>query len=106
VATITAFRNDVVTWIPPDGTAYLRLGPDIRFGTGSINVSAIAYDGVGVVSGLADQFIQVIQMAVRTSSSSSGYVHYLDIVVRNNAHAGGPGTGFSHWALFTSIIYP
>jgi hypothetical protein len=109
VASIVAFRNDFVSWLPPDGTLYFKLGPDIRFGTGSINVSAIAYDGVGVVGGLADQFIQVIQMAVRTvadGSAPQGYAHYLDIVVRNNAHAGGPGTGFSHFALFTSIIYP
>jgi hypothetical protein len=109
VPDIKVFRNDFVLWLPPDGTQYVKLGPNIWYGASSINVSAIAYEGVGVVGGLADQFIQVIQMAVRTvadGSAPQGYAHYLDIVVRNNAHVGGPGTGFSHWALFTSVIIP
>ena len=106
MASTVCFRNDYVFWIPPDGTAYFWIGPDARFGSGSINVSAVAKDGVGVVSGLATQYIEVIQQAVRTQSGSSGYEYYLDIVVRNNAHVGGPGTGFSHWSVYTSVTNP
>ncbi|HEV7649836.1 MAG TPA: hypothetical protein VGP26_16945 [Actinophytocola sp.] len=106
MASTISFRNDYVFWIPPDGTAYVALGPDGRFGSGAITVSAVAKDGVGVVGFLVNQYIEVVQMAVRTQWATSAYTYYLDIVVRNNAHVGGPGTGFSHWSLNTSITNP
>jgi hypothetical protein len=102
MATI-CFRNHLVAWIPPDGTFYYQYGPDPRLGSGAINVTIHTTEGVG---GLAPRYVEVVQMATRRQDSSSGYQSFLDIVVRNNAHVGGPGTGFSEWDAYTSVVTP
>jgi hypothetical protein len=108
MASTVAFRWDYVFWIPPDGTAYVAFGPDPRFGSGAVATSAVAKDGIGVVGALANQYIEVIQSAVRTqwNGPAGRYEHYLDVVVRNNAHVGGAGTGFSHWTVYASVVSP
>ncbi|WP_223638032.1 hypothetical protein [Corallococcus sp. EGB] len=104
MATVQCFRNHFVAWIPLDGTYYYVLGPDSRLATGSINVTVHA---VEAVDGLATRYVEVIQMATRRQSrSGGGYDSMLDIVVRNNGHVGGSGTGFSEWDAYTSVITP
>jgi hypothetical protein len=62
----------------------------------------------GYVGALANQYIEVVQSAVRTqwNGPAGRYEHYLDVVVRNNAHVGGAGTGFSHWTVYASVASP
>ncbi|MFP2961647.1 hypothetical protein ACLEPN_28545 [Myxococcus sp. 1LA] len=94
----------MVAWIPLDGTYYFILGPDSRLAAGSINVTVHT---VEAVNGLAPRYAEVIQMATRRQiRAGGGYEALLDIVVRNNGHVGGPGTGFGEWAAYTSVITP
>lgn len=98
------FRNHAVAWIPPDGTLYFAMGPDDRLAAGSINMTVHT---VEAVDGLATRYVEVVQMATRRQArSGGGYETLLDIVVRNNAHVGGAGTGFSEWVAYTSVITP
>jgi hypothetical protein len=99
----TVFRNNFVQFIPPDGTHFFTLGPHDLFGSGAINVTAHSTDNVS----LQPNFVEVIQMATRRSIRAGGGNEFrLDIVVRNNAHVGGPGAGFSNWVAYTSVATP
>lgn len=101
---VQCFRNNMYVWIPLDGILYFILGPDSRLATGAITVTVHTIESV---NGLPPRYAEIIQMATRRQSrAGGGYEALLDLVVRNNGHVGGSGTGFGEWVVYTSVITP
>jgi len=91
-------------WIPLDGTFYFQMDHP-SFADGAITVTAHPIEGG--VGGLAPVFMEVIQMATRwEDDGAAGIHHILDIVVRNNGHAGGLANPITEFSVYTSVANP
>jgi hypothetical protein len=94
MATVTCFtvNQPPHSPIPPDGTLFFSIGPDDRVSRGAITVTVHP----------------VIQMATRSQARfGGGSDHFLDIVIRNNAHvADDNGAPIGDFAIFVTSITP
>jgi|GraSoiStandDraft_4_1057263.scaffolds.fasta_scaffold1478486_2 hypothetical protein len=104
----TVFKNFMNVSIPPDGTRYFVLGPHPALGAGAVSVTAQAVSVPDGGFGDLAVFLEVIQTATRRGPGQFGEEdRFLDIVVRNNAHVGGPPSGqITAFNLYTSIDTP
>jgi hypothetical protein len=101
MAKIIVFRNEFSNYIPPDETLYLTLGPDNRFQDGAITVTAHPYP---TAISASRRYMEVIQMATRFSNQNPDAGFWLDIVVRNNGHAGAGADGIDGFSVYASVI--
>lgn len=107
MATTVVFKNLFNAQIPPDGTLYLVLGPHPKLEQGAVSVSAQALSVPD--SGFGDNpvYLEVIQAATRRGRGQFGEEdRFMDIVVRNNSHVGGPPSGNTAFNLYTSVDIP
>jgi hypothetical protein len=102
MAQTIALQNHFVQFVPLDGTFFFSLGPDARLGAGAVTVTA-QHDGVATTVPI---FVEVIQMATRFENPSGGQRRSLDIIVRNNGHAGGAAGPITQFTAFTAIVTP
>lgn len=107
MASTTVFKWLFDISLPPDGTVYLWLGPAPIFGQGAVTVTAQALSFPDGGFGDFPVYLEVVQMATRRGPAQFGEEErFLDIVVRNNAHVGGPPSGRTNFNLYASIATP